>query len=279
MGTPIQTLTHPPQREPCRSRAPLGTTAVSYLWPPHERGPASLETFLYRAQRLLFFFSLLYTYGGSFPPRGPPLPALLLAPGEPLPRWRQAPPPLQRWMDRAACLIHSKTAQHGTAQHGHHPGNREITGNRDLAGRRGAGPLWSPLWSCDCVHHRHHLHHHTFSWQDRTGECAHRVAGVCACVCLPVWITMMQSAAVLPTESPVKGLPEILGVPMQRKPFLHSFCRVFQGGLAGKHNVRCRGLLKEKGLIKTRPRTRRGYQTSECSSANTAYWCASLLNL
>lgn len=47
---------------------------------------------------------------------GPPLPALSLAPGEPLPRWRQAPPPLQRWMDRAACLIHSKTARHGTAR-------------------------------------------------------------------------------------------------------------------------------------------------------------------
>lgn len=31
---------------------------------------------------------------------------------------------------------------------------------------------------------------------------------------------MMQSAAVLPTESPVKSLPEILGVPLQRKtPF------------------------------------------------------------
>ena len=32
---------------------------------------------------------------------------------------------------------------------------------------------------------------------------------------------MMQSAAVLPTESPVKSLPEILGVPLQRKTF---FC-------------------------------------------------------
>lgn len=30
---------------------------------------------------------------------------------------------------------------------------------------------------------------------------------------------MMQSAAVLPTESPVKSLPEILGVPLQRKKF------------------------------------------------------------
>lgn len=30
---------------------------------------------------------------------------------------------------------------------------------------------------------------------------------------------MMQSAAVLPTESPVKSLPEILGVPLQRKTF------------------------------------------------------------
>lgn len=58
-----------------------------------------------------------------------------------------------------------------------------------------------------------------FSPQDRTGECAHSVPGVCACVCLPVWITMMQSAAVLSTESPVKSLPEILGVPLQRKTF------------------------------------------------------------
>lgn len=30
---------------------------------------------------------------------------------------------------------------------------------------------------------------------------------------------MMQSAAVLTTESPVKSLPEILGVPLQRKTF------------------------------------------------------------
>uniref|UniRef100_A0A672HWC0 LIM zinc-binding domain-containing protein n=1 Tax=Salarias fasciatus TaxID=181472 RepID=A0A672HWC0_SALFA len=29
---------------------------------------------------------------------------------------------------------------------------------------------------------------------------------------------MMQSAAVLPTESPVKSLPEILGVPLQQIP-------------------------------------------------------------
>ena len=35
---------------------------------------------------------------------------------------------------------------------------------------------------------------------------------------------MMQSAAVLPTESPVKSLPEILGVPLQRKTF---FCLFF----------------------------------------------------
>lgn len=33
---------------------------------------------------------------------------------------------------------------------------------------------------------------------------------------------MMQSAAVLPTESPVKSLPEILGVPLQRKTFFFS---------------------------------------------------------
>lgn len=34
---------------------------------------------------------------------------------------------------------------------------------------------------------------------------------------------MMQSAAVLPTESPVKSLPEILGVPLQRKTFFFFF--------------------------------------------------------
>lgn len=33
----------------------------------------------------------------------------------------------------------------------------------------------------------------------------------------------MQSAAVLPTESPVKSLPEILGVPLQRKTFFYPF--------------------------------------------------------
>lgn len=33
---------------------------------------------------------------------------------------------------------------------------------------------------------------------------------------------MMQSAAVLPTESPVKSLPEILGVPLQRKTLSYS---------------------------------------------------------
>lgn len=38
---------------------------------------------------------------------------------------------------------------------------------------------------------------------------------------------MMQSAAVLPTESPVKSLPEILGVPLQRKTF---FSPVLQSG-------------------------------------------------
>ena len=32
---------------------------------------------------------------------------------------------------------------------------------------------------------------------------------------------MMQSATVLQTESPVKGLPEILGVQMQRKACLY----------------------------------------------------------
>jgi len=36
------------------------------------------------------------------------------------------------------------------------------------------------------------------------------------------WMKMMQSAAVLPGESAVKGLPDILGVPLQRKGFF--FC-------------------------------------------------------
>lgn len=48
---------------------------------------------------------------------------------------------------------------------------------------------------------------------------------------------MMQSAAVLPTESPVKSLPEILGVPLQRKTFFfyHHFSVDYQSGnrLAG----------------------------------------------
>lgn len=42
---------------------------------------------------------------------------------------------------------------------------------------------------------------------------------------------MMQSAAVLPTESPVKSLPEILGVPLQRKTFSPSIDRPMCCGL------------------------------------------------
>lgn len=64
----------------------------------------------------------------------------------------------------------------------------------------------------------------------------------------PVWITMMQSAAVLPTESPVKSLPEILGVPLQRKTILHAFVTFLgyrSGGGGGKKTVAegnsCRG--------------------------------------
>lgn len=175
---------------------------------------------------------------------GPPLPALLLAPGQPLPWWRQAPPPLQRWMDQAACLIHSKTAQHGTAQHGHHPGNRKITGieawpdsDRDQPPNRTKA--------------QQHQHHCLFSSRDRTGECAHRFAGVCACACLPVWITMMQSAAVLPTESPVKSLPEILGVPLQRKTFFLLFflffCPRSVWKLVGERNRCCGDLTVGRG--------------------------------
>lgn len=45
---------------------------------------------------------------------------------------------------------------------------------------------------------------------------------------------MMQSAAVLPTESPVKSLPEILGVPLQRKTFfLNRSSDVLQVSSAG----------------------------------------------
>lgn len=44
---------------------------------------------------------------------------------------------------------------------------------------------------------------------------------------------MMQSAAVLPTESPVKSLPEILGVPLQRKTFVFTLWLVSATCAAG----------------------------------------------
>lgn len=111
----------------------------------------------------------------------------------------------------------SDPLQNSSAQHRHHLGNKEIA--RIEAWRDSEG---------DPPPQRRERPQHQQRWlffppQTRTGLCAHRVAGVCACVCLPVWITMMQSAAVLQTESPVKSLPEILGVPLQRKRFPFSF--------------------------------------------------------
>ncbi|KAG8003678.1 LIM/homeobox protein Lhx4 [Nibea albiflora] len=108
--------------------------------------------------------------------------------------------------------LQNSSVRHGTDIIVNIPGNRDVTGDRGFTGSCGEdrGERKRPQ----------HQHHHTFVFLHKTGrrECAHRVAGVCACVCPPVWITMMQSAAVLPTESPVKSLPEILGVPLQQIP-------------------------------------------------------------
>lgn len=172
------------------------------------RSRLSGDIFIYHVRRLSsspFSSSPVHLWKMLSALGGPLLPALLLAPVEPLPRWRQAPPPLQRWMDRAACRIHSKTAQPGTARTSFLGIEIGIEAWRDSEGAPGRGLSISTVV--------------LFSPQGWTGECAHGVAGVCVCVCLPVWITMMQSAAVLPTESPVKSLPEILGVPLQRKTF------------------------------------------------------------
>ncbi|KAM9383928.1 LOW QUALITY PROTEIN: LIM/homeobox protein Lhx4 [Pholidichthys leucotaenia] len=115
-------------------------------------------------------------------------------------------------MDPAACLIHSKNAPHGTARHGHRPGNKDIAGTEADGTPTEISLLTGEKPS--------ELQHHLFLSpppllpRNSAGECAHHIAGVCACV----WITMMQSAAVLPTESPVKSLPEILGVPLQQIP-------------------------------------------------------------
>lgn len=111
-------------------------------------------------------------------------------------------------MDGAACRIHSKTARHGTTR------TDSITGIRNGSRELEVAELQSRGGGLDT-----RILDFCFSPRHRTeGEwCAHGAAGVCACVCFPVWITMMQSAAVLPTESPVKSLPEILGVPLQRK--------------------------------------------------------------
>lgn len=124
-------------------------------------------------------------------------------------------------MDRAACRIHSKTARHGTTRTAS-PGIE--TGAESLRWR-----------SCRDGPHTSTL---AFLFSPRHGTegewCAHGAAGVCACVRIPVWITMMQSAAVLPTESPVKSLPEILGVPLQRKTFfLNRSSDVLQVSSAG----------------------------------------------
>lgn len=109
--------------------------------------------------------------------------------------------------------LQNSSVRHGTDIIINIPGNRDVTGDRGFTGSCGEDR--------EERERPQHQHHHTFVFLHKTGrrECAHRVAGVCACVCPPVWITMMQSAAVLPTESPVKSLPEILGVPLQRKTF------------------------------------------------------------
>lgn len=114
----------------------------------------------------------------------------------------------------------SDPLQNSSAQHRHHLGNREITGLEAWRDSEGDPPPPAERRKASISTASYFF----FSPQTRTGECAHRVAGVCVSVCLPVWITMMQSAAVLPTESPVKSLPEILGVPLQRKPFSLPVC-------------------------------------------------------
>lgn len=60
---------------------------------------------------------------------------------------------------------------------------------------------------------------------------------------------MMQSAAVLPTESPVKSLPEILGVPLQRKTFCTLlFLSIVNLESVGVCNLCCRVSLWGEGF-------------------------------
>lgn len=110
--------------------------------------------------------------------------------------------------------------QLGTARHGQTASPGLETGAESLRWRsfRAGGAPSTPEFLIFCFSPRHRTE----------GEwCAHGAAGVCACVCFPVWITMMQSAAVLPTESPVKSLPEILGVPLQRKTIFRTPQSIF----------------------------------------------------
>lgn len=131
----------------------------------------------------------------------------------------------------------SDPLQNSSAQHGHHLGNRQIAGIEAWRDSEGDPPCRAEKGlNINSIRL-------FFSPQTGTGECAHRVAGVCVCVCLPGWITMMQSAAVLPTESPVKSLPEILGVPLQRKPSL-----VFTFLLLSETGWCCRGSLRGEGF-------------------------------
>lgn len=118
-----------------------------------------------------------------------------------------------------------KTARHGTARHGHPPAGIRIEACWD-SGQ--SSPFSARARERERESERpRHQHQHTlfFPPEDRTGgQSAPTVLRVYArSFVSPVWITMMQSAAVLPTESPVKSLPEILGVPLQRKTILHAF--------------------------------------------------------
>lgn len=194
------------------------------------RSRLSGDIFIYHVRRLSsspFFSSLIHLWkmlsaqgGSSCAPIGPRWNSAAVTSGLAAPAALNGPSSL------------SDPLQNSSAQHGHHLGNREIPGIEAWRDSEGPPPLQS--WERP----QHQQHHTFFSPQTRTGECAHRVAGVCVCVCLPVWITMMQSAAVLPTESPVKSLPEILGVPLQRKPFSLPFCSQSETGWRC-----CRGLL------------------------------------
>lgn len=64
----------------------------------------------------------------------------------------------------------------------------------------------------------------------------------------------MQSAAVLPTESPVKSLPEILGVPLQRKTFFSPVLPLLLSMISLETGWRAQPVLRgfdcrERGLV------------------------------